>query len=304
MKRFKGFVLGLGMLVMLAGCGKEEAVTGTTSNASGDVTEASTGEKTSEPATVEKEEVVTEGMVPVSGEELLDGDYAISVRSSSSMFVIEACTLTVKDGAMTAKMVMSGKGYTYVYPGTKEEAEAAAEKGFDTCVAYVEEADGAYSFTIPVTELNAAVPCAAFSKKKEAWYGRDLCFEAAGLPVEAYKELPYKTVEALGLSDGDYTVKVTLAGGSGKASVESPAKLRVKDGKAYATIVWSSKKYDFMMVDGVRYDMINEEGENSAFEIPVKGFDYAMPVQADTTAMSEAHLIDYTLTFDGSDLLQ
>ena len=31
-----------------------------------------------------------------------------------------------------------------------------------------------------------------------------------------------------------------------------------------------------------------------------KGFSYEMPVQADTTAMSKPHLIDYTLCFNGS----
>ena len=36
------------------------------------------------------------------------------------MFKITSCTLTVKDGAMTAKMTMGGTGYLYVYMGTGE----------------------------------------------------------------------------------------------------------------------------------------------------------------------------------------
>ena len=44
---------------------------------------------------------------------------------------------------------------------------------------------------------------------------------------------------------------------------------------------------------------MNEEG-NSTFVIPVTGFDYKMPVSADTTAMSTPHLIDYTLIFDST----
>ena len=39
---------------------------------------------------------------------------------------------------------------------------------------------------------------------------------------------------------------------------------------------------------------------HSVFEIPVTGFDYRMPVKAETTAMSEPHMIDYTLYFDSS----
>ena len=54
-----------------------------------------------------------------------------------------------------------------------------------------------------------------------------------------------------------------------------------------------------MIVDGVQYDPITTEG-GSTFEIPIQGFDCPMPVQADTTAMSQPHLIDYTLTFDSA----
>ena len=66
-----------------------------------------------------------------------------------------------------------------------------------------------------------------------------------------------------------------------------------------AEIIWSSNKYDYMMVDGDRYDPISTE-EHSVFEIPVDGFDYEMAVEADTTAMSQPYLIDYTLTFDSA----
>lgn len=105
------------------------------------------------------------------------------------------------------------------------------------------------------------------------------------------------TVADLGLSDGRYEVAVTLEGGSGRASVDSPAQLTVKEGQATATIVWSSANYDYMKVDGVQYDPVNTEG-NAAFTIPVAGFDGKLPVLANTTAMSTPHEIEYTLTFD------
>ena len=92
---------------------------------------------------------------------------------------------------------------------------------------------------------------------------------------------------------------MTLGGGSGRASVESPARLRVENGQAFATIVWGSANYDYMKVDDVKYETVNAEG-NSAFEIPVTGFDWKIPVIADTIAMSEPHEIDYTLAFDSS----
>ena len=261
--------------------------------------EAASDTENTEKTTVEKQEVVTPGLVPVKGKDLVDGKYEISVKSSSSMFQIERCTLTVKDGRMTAKMYMGGTGYLYLYPGTADEAERAPQVDF---IDFTEEADGSHSFTFPVTILNDAVPCAAFSKKKELWYDRDLCFEATALPASAYKKLPYETVESLGLMDGNFFIDVTLTGGSGRASVESPAPVTIENGKVTATIKWSSSKYDFMIVDGVRYDPVNAEGENSTFVIPVAGFDYPLSVQADTTAMSEAHLIDYTLSFDSTSL--
>lgn len=98
-----------------------------------------------------------------------------------------------------------------------------------------------------------------------------------------------------GLTDGEYTAAVTLSGGSGKASVESPCRVTIKNGEAYADIIWSSPNYDYMIVNGVIYYPVNTEG-NSEFQIPIV-FDQTMQVQADTTAMSKAHLIDYELTF-------
>lgn len=243
-------------------------------------------------------DVLEEGMEPVPATALKDGIYEITVDSSSSMFNIVACTLKVENGEMTATMSMGGTGYLYVYPGTAEEAAAADESGY---ISYVEGEDGLHTFTIPVEALDAAIDCAAFSKKKEMWYDRTLVFRADSLTAEAFADGVITTVESLGLTDGVYTVKVTLEGGSGKAKVESPAELTVKDGAATAVIVWSSKNYDYMKVEDVRYDLINTEG-NSTFEIPVLGFDYKMPVLADTTAMSTPHEIEYTLYFDSTTL--
>ena len=126
-------------------------------------------------------------------------------------------------------------------------------------------------------------------------------FRADSLPADARSDDALTTVESLNLADGSYTVEVALEGGSGRATVESPAQLTVQDGRATATIVWSSSNYDYMKVDDVRYDPTNTEG-NSTFEIPVNGFDYKMPVLADTTAMSTPHEIEYTLCFDSTTL--
>ena len=251
---------------------------------------------TSEKATVKQEEVTEAGMEPIEASKLKDGEYSIDVASSSSMFNITACTLTVKDGQMSAVMTMGGTGYKYIYMGTSEEAEKVDEASFITPV---ENENKEHTFTVPVEALDKAIDVAAFSAKKEQWYDRKLCFKAQSLDTDAYADGVINVAEISSLKDGEYTVEVSLEGGSGKAGISSPAKLKVEDGKTTATIVWSSKNYDYMKVDDVKYNNLNEGGD-STFEIPVIGFDYRMPVIADTVAMSEPHEIEYTLFFDST----
>ena len=121
---------------------------------------------------------------------------------------------------------------------------------------------------------------------------------AAGIsiPDEVYAD----AVEAPGLEDGVYDMDVLFEGGSGKASIDSPATVVVKNGKVAAQIVWSSPNYDYMLVNGVKYTQINDDGGNSVFQIPVTAIDAPMAVVGDTTAMSTPHEIDYTLTFNSA----
>ena len=107
----------------------------------------------------------------------------------------------------------------------------------------------------------------------------------------------------LAIPDGTYEIAVTMSGGSGKATIASPAFMTVQDGQATARIVFSSPNYDYMKVGEQIYYPVNTEG-NSAFEIPVTVFDEDMQVIADTTAMSTPHEITYTLYFDSSSLPQ
>ena len=244
------------------------------------------------------EDVVEEGMTPIDGSQVKDGVYDITVDSSSSMFQIVSCELTVENGSMTAQMTMGGTGYLYVYMGTGEQAANADESEY---IPFVEDAAGAHTYTVPVEALDAGVPCAAFSKTKEKWYDRTLVFRADSLPTDAFAEGVVTTAEDLSLADGAYQVDVTLEGGSGRASVESPARMTVENGKVTATIVWSSSNYDYMKVDGVRYDAVIEN-DRSVFTIPVTCFDWKMAVVADTIAMSQPHEIDYALRFDSASI--
>lgn len=109
------------------------------------------------------------------------------------------------------------------------------------------------------------------------------------------------TVQQLGLEDGTYIADGTLEGGSGRAAISSPVELTVKDGQMTARIEFSSPYYDYMIVDGEKYEPENTEG-NSQFTIPMAGFDAGVPVTADTVAMSEPHEIDYEIILDSATL--
>ena len=103
------------------------------------------------------------------------------------------------------------------------------------------------------------------------------------------------------LSDGTYRIKAALTGGTGRATIASPLTLTVKDGQMTATLVWSSPNYDYMKVNGVRYDAAVVDG-HSVFTVPVASLEEPLPVVADTVAMSTPHEIEYTITFDAATL--
>ncbi len=99
-------------------------------------------------------------------------------------------------------------------------------------------------------------------------------------------------------ADGTYSCEVSLEGGTGKATIESPCTITVTDGKLNATIKWSSKNYDYMIVNGEKYINESESGEKSSFTFPVESLPIDLPVIGDTTAMSTPHEIEYTIHFE------
>lgn len=166
--------------------------------------------------------------------------------------------------------------------GTKNDAAQT-----ESSVAATEDAQGAAGENTQTAGQNAteenAGGMAEQNGAEESIAGNDAAEQADGTEVSVPE-------------DGEYTVEVTLEGGSGKATVDSQAKVTVTDGVAYATITWSSTHYDYMIVNGEKY--LNEnEGGNSTFTFPIDGIPCEMDVIGDTTAMSTPHEIDYTLTF-------
>ncbi|MCR5053648.1 MAG: ABC transporter substrate-binding protein, partial [Lachnospiraceae bacterium] len=93
-----------------------------------------------------------------------------------------------------------------------------------------------------------------------------------------------------------YSVDITFDGGSGKAYINSPVEVTEKDGKYTATFIWSSENYDYMIVEGTRYDNENPGGP-STFSVEVPGVTEPLTVIGDTTAMSAPHEIEYVITW-------
>lgn len=118
----------------------------------------------------------TEGMTKYV--QVSDGSYKVNVTSSSSMFKVTNCVLTSKNGNMTAKITLSGKGYDYLYVGTSAEAALADKSKW---IPYVVDKNGMYTYTIPVSLLDTGISVAAFSHGKQLWYDRTLTFTSAGM---------------------------------------------------------------------------------------------------------------------------
>ena len=149
---------------------------------------------------------------------LEDGKYHVAVESDSGMFKVVSCLLAVQDGAYTATVTLSGTGYDKLFVGTGEEA-AAAEKHID----YVEDINGAYTFTFPVEALDAPIAVAAHSVKKDSWYDRALTFKSEGavkaldngqykMAVESSSDM-FKVVGCVLMAEnGIYTVTITMSG--------------------------------------------------------------------------------------------
>ena len=235
---------------------------------------------------------------------LADGVYTADFDTDSSMFhANEACngkgTLTVQDGEMTIHVSLVSKTILNLFPGLAEDAQkdgaVLLQPTTDTVTYSDWLSEEVYGFDIPVPALDTEFDLALIGKKG-VWYDHKVSVSNPE-PLEPAG----KTAQDLGLADGSYTAEVAFSGGSGKSHIESPVTLTVKDGAVTAAVVWSSSKYDYMIVDGERCDVLTTE-PGSTFEIPVAAFDTDLTVIGDTTAMSTPHEIEYTLNFASATL--
>lgn len=245
------------------------------------------------------------------GDVLEDGVYTAEFDTDSSMFHVNEANdgkgeLTVKDGKMTLHVSLASKNIVNLFVGVSEDAKKDGAELLEPTTDTVTYSDGmteeVYGFDIPVPAIDEEFDVALIGTK-DKWYDHKVKVTNPQKEADAADTADTKkvTAEDLKLKDGDYTAEVKMEGGSGKASVTSPAKFTVKDGEVTASVEWSSPYYDYMLIGDEKYEPVNEDG-NSVFEIPVDGFDYPMEVVADTVAMSTPHEIEYTLQFDSASI--
>lgn len=289
---------GLSACLLLGGCGAGQAADATSAESTVAVQESTVTltESTETAETVSTETTQDKAQLP-------DGVYTAEFSTDSSMFhVSEACdgkgTLTVKDGVMTIHISLGSKKILNLYPGLAEDAAKDGAVLLEPTTDTVTYSDGmteeVYGFDVPVPAIGEEFDLALIGTKGK-WYDHKV--KVSDPVVEGAAD----TFALSAVEDGSYTIELTMEGGSGRASIQSPAQITVTDGAATATLEWSSPNYDYMLVNGEKYLPINTEG-NSVFEVPVEALDAPLTMIGDTVAMSTPHEVEYTVTFHSETL--
>ena len=299
-------VSGLSACLLLGGCGVGQAADATSAESAA-VTQESTAvqAESAEAITGTTEAAATE--TAQNEAQLPDGVYTAEFSTDSSMFhVSEACdgkgTLTVKDGVMTIHISLGSKKILNLYPGLAEDAAKDGAVLLQPTTDTVTYSDGmteeVYGFDVPVPVIGEEFDLALIGTKGK-WYDHKV--KVSDPVAEDSREAANGSYDMSALADGSYIIELTMEGGSGRASIQSPTQITVADGAATATLEWSSPNYDYMLVNGEKYLPVNTEG-NSVFEVPVEALDVPLTMIGDTVAMSTPHEVEYTVTFHSETL--
>ncbi len=289
---------GLSACLLLGGCGAGQAADATSAESTFAAQESTVTptESTETAETVSTETAQDKAQLP-------DGVYTAEFSTDSSMFhVSEACdgkgTLMVKDGVMTIHISLGSKKILNLYPGLAEDAAKDGAVLLEPTTDTVTYSDGmteeVYGFDVPVPVIGEEFDLALIGTKGK-WYDHKV---KVSDPVA---EGAADTFDLSAVEDGSYTIELTMEGGSGRASIQSPAQLAIADGAATAILEWSSPNYDYMLVNSEKYLPVNTEG-NSVFEVPVEALDVPLTMIGDTVAMSTPHEVEYTVTFHSETL--
>lgn len=293
---------GLSACLLLGGCGAGQAADATSAESTFAAQESTAAQAESAEAIAGTTEAAATETAQNEAQ-LPDGVYTAEFSTDSSMFhVSEACdgkgTLTVKDGVMTIHISLGSKKILNLYPGLAEDAAKDGAVLLEPTTDTVTYSDGmteeVYGFDVPVPVIGEEFDLALIGTKGK-WYDHKV---KVSDPVA---EGTTDTFDLSAVEDGSYTIELTMEGGSGRASIQSPAQITVTDGAATATLEWSSPNYDYMLVNSEKYLPVNTEG-NSVFEVPVEALDVPLTMIGDTVAMSTPHEVEYTVTFHSETL--
>ncbi len=234
---------------------------------------------------------------------LEDGVYLADFDTDSSMFHVNEAKngkgiLTVENGVGTIHIALTSKNIVNLFEGVVEDAKKEGAILLEPTVEEIKYDDGTVeevnAFDVKVPYLEEEFDLALIGSKGK-WYDHKVSVSnpVSYDPSAETDEVEAKPTEETSVAD---TVLITLEGGSGKSTVESPAMIKTDDnGQMYVVVTWSSPNYDYMILDGEKYLPVNTDG-NSTFELPITGNDCVLEVIADTVAMSKPHEIEYTLT--------
>ncbi|MDD6881369.1 MAG: hypothetical protein PUE18_07335 [Firmicutes bacterium] len=264
---------------------------------------------------------------------LPDGTYSVDVATGTNMFKVVDCKLVVDGDKVSALVTLSSNGYDYLYVGTKKEAAAASQSTWSKWIKEIPaEGNTQRMYKIEMTKdaLGNGLAMAAHSTKNNNWYDRNLTFDLSSLKIYSIgnnvddainnvvtdktpsdnnsagntnnsnntltqnqiKDKLQSVDSSSVVKDGTYTPSFGFEGGSGRATIACN-KVVVKNGKATATIVFSSPNFTWVKTGGKTYYNENKGG-NSTFTIPVT-LNGKTAISAETTAMSQPHVVDYTL---------
>lgn len=224
-----------------------------------------------------------------------DGLYAVGVQSSSKMFRVADARLEVSDGRMTAHLTLSSDSYGYLFPGTLDAANTAPK---DAWIAPQDDTQAQYTFLVPIKALDAPVNVAAWSKKYEKWYERQLTFLSGSLRK---LDIPDEKPAAATPKDGQYSIAVTA---DSPLFAADAAALTVRGGSMTLTLPVKDSRYGALYLGLAKEATLQGKGAQLPIKTDAAGASYVSfglenldaPIRLATYSDKKGLWYDRTLT--------
>lgn len=128
-----------------------------------------------------------------------------------------------------------------------------------------------------------------------------LCLGLCPAALAAQDADPYAKAAAIDLDDGSYEAEGRIDKGADGAKVDNPCLIDVKDGRACVTITLSGVDCKALLVDGVSYPKLRDDG--AKFQIPLADAGGAMVVTT-VPASAAAKQVEHKLFIDVDNALK